>query len=510
MQFVSVAAFVLMIASPSLADGKYFAKTVVVADPTIASQRAVISWRNGVQTLIVESAIAGDGDAFGWVLPLPAQPTRVEQTRPGALRTAAELIQPSIVDDRDGRGAVTGAAILLAIVSLLSALLLVTRSRKLMGWIIIALLFSGTLIGLLLPALAKARGEVAIDGVLVVQATRAGLYDVSVITGESADAVCDWLSSRKFRCDAQSMEAIAAYVNEGWCFVVAEVHRDAVSDFAPHPLKVQFPVEKPVYPMRLTAVGSNGITLDLFVIANGRASANGFDAWMCDRFSLQQGQDFSSEKFSYAIGERTRTQIGHPDLVECFWNGAILTHLRADMTAEQMRSDVDIAFSEYAPVHHRVYSKRGALGVATAVGLLVMSAAVLVVLISMLGHSITPRVAVLGLIGAIFISVVAAFGTRMMLDVRPVQSVGNALIWRSWAQRMFYDLARHHESMTVQNALDIARSTDAWTRHPGDPLGDHPNGIVIESDETGDRVVLYDWRAAPHVLTIGSPVSIGD
>ena len=87
---------ILHTASAAVADGKYFHRPTVAgeADPAMPFQRALIAYRDGVETMLVESAVQGTGGDLGWVIPLPVGPTSINARTPGALRSALRRLRP--------------------------------------------------------------------------------------------------------------------------------------------------------------------------------------------------------------------------------------------------------------------------------------------------------------------------------------------------------------------------------------------------------------------------------
>ncbi|MHC5054745.1 MAG: hypothetical protein ACYTKD_08510 [Planctomycetota bacterium] len=73
-----VGAIALLACPPALADGKYFPERAVEKPVAIPSQRAVIRFKDSRETRIIESAAESDSKSLGWVIPLPAEPDRVE------------------------------------------------------------------------------------------------------------------------------------------------------------------------------------------------------------------------------------------------------------------------------------------------------------------------------------------------------------------------------------------------------------------------------------------------
>ena len=102
-QFILVFLFVLSVCEFSLADGFYIPE-VRQKLPDIPVQRALIKYRQGIETLMIESTLNGSGKNFGWVIPVPGQPLQFEKLSPGLLKTLSVQIGPSINHFRPDRG----------------------------------------------------------------------------------------------------------------------------------------------------------------------------------------------------------------------------------------------------------------------------------------------------------------------------------------------------------------------------------------------------------------------
>ena len=70
--FLSV--IVLLLASALHADGKYWPERAIAAEPSIPLQRALITYRDGSETLIVESTFDSPSPPSGGSSPCPANP----------------------------------------------------------------------------------------------------------------------------------------------------------------------------------------------------------------------------------------------------------------------------------------------------------------------------------------------------------------------------------------------------------------------------------------------------
>lgn len=103
-QFNQLVLVVLGVSHNALwADGKYFPEKASKKAPSIPRQRAVLAWKDGMETLIIESALDGEGQEFGWIIPLPAEPCTIEQASTGFLDTLSLNLQPKITHDLSER-----------------------------------------------------------------------------------------------------------------------------------------------------------------------------------------------------------------------------------------------------------------------------------------------------------------------------------------------------------------------------------------------------------------------
>lgn len=84
------------LAAEARADGMKFPPKAVRKLPRIPRQQALIRHRDGEQTLIIGTTIDGEGDRFGWIMPVPATPTNLEATEPGLFEVLASALGPEI------------------------------------------------------------------------------------------------------------------------------------------------------------------------------------------------------------------------------------------------------------------------------------------------------------------------------------------------------------------------------------------------------------------------------
>ncbi len=497
----------------ALADGKYFGAATLADSPAIASQRALVIWRDGRETLVVESTVRpGSSESLGWVVPLPAKPDSIGPCTPGTLKSLVSLLTPRILDWRTGEDWMSLGIPALLLSLMVCFVMLTTGPKRLLGLLIV--LCGLLLIGLFLPALATARGFAA-AGVEVQSAGEVGSYDVSIISGDSSAAITDWLESNGFSCDAQAKSIFADYVAQGWCFAVAKLVRAHAGPMTPHPLKLSFPTSKPVYPMRLTGLTSEPLMLDLFVLADQIGSVKSLKTWRADRYRFSFGKDCFDVQRPQFVSEG-ESLVGMPSVVGLMWDGCVMTRLHGRLQPNQMQQDFQINFAPYLkPIRHSVYSKTAALRRSVGMAMLVLAAALPIVIMRARrrdnGIVSLPQC----LLGALALVTLGA-SVYATCDVQPM--VVDRELWRR--SRSYPDLICRslkelkekpkspvHELQAVLNDLGLQTFfAPQWQ-------GDTPLGFEIETHNDGWALTLFDSHGLPSRCLItpdGSLVPLSD
>lgn len=410
------------------ADGKVFAREGVVA--TIPDQRALIHFADGVQTLVIETRFASSGSPtggqesnaesregpsgspsrsssgdFAWVVPVPSVPELIEVT-PGLMPTVQANFQPRLA-----RVEAMGPLLTLAICAVILALIMLSvrgigvAAAAGLGFcfVFVVLIF--------LPALGKSRGIQAGEtgDVQLHDRRMVGRLEVVTISGESGSALVSWLAKDGFATSPDSEAVIDAYAKEGWTFCAARLAPGAPGTSGPatpHPLGFRFKTEKAIYPMRLTATGSESLSVDLYVFGSGMASAANFEPVRCGTLM------FGGANPRYPPTD-DRILAGHEGLMEIVGSARVATKLSATLTPEQMRNDVVIDWVEKRSIGARVYGRAGARDRAIAAGSLVVIAGSLLTLFWAGLMKPTVQQSFRHLVGVVLLAIVASGIVRL-------------------------------------------------------------------------------------------------
>lgn len=110
-------------------------------------------------------------------------------------------------------------------------------------------------------------------GVDVIGRDTVGGYDVSRLAADDPQALNRWLLSNGYTLPPAAESILADYIDEGWSFVAIRLAPEAEGRLKP--LRVSFPTDEFVYPMRLAQLGTEPVNLTLYTLADGERQVDG-------------------------------------------------------------------------------------------------------------------------------------------------------------------------------------------------------------------------------------------
>ena len=368
------------------ADGKHYPEKAYKKAPAIPSQRAILTYKDGVEKLTIESALDGKGQEFGWVIPLPSKPTEFEKASPGLIKTFSLFVQPKIVHDLAEELWVLWR--IAALITFGSLIFVATKPPLRILWLV---LFFFIFVGLSMPHLGTSPARTAatdIPGIKIHEIRQVGSYELTVLETEGSQALDAWLEGNGFTGLSKEDEKIVSdYVQDGWYFVAAKLSRQGDGYSRPHPLSMSFACDKPVYPIRLTSTVGSNVYLELYVIADRQATCDVLTLEVSDTYRFREERKWRhSERIipSDFAGETYSRSIGHPDAVKFMWDGCVLSKLCGTLKPEQMSEDIVLQLKTGEPYRERYYSRRGARD--TGLAILLRVWCILPILLAVLYH----------------------------------------------------------------------------------------------------------------------------
>lgn len=342
---------------------------LVEARPAIPVQRAVVKWDGELETMIVESTLAAPRGRYGWVVPVPVRPEFVRAVKPEYV--SQSFAQVGVPVKRLSTKDPTTALIFAAAISVL-LLTAGLRYRNLeVGWRLCAYAGEALVCALVMLAVLQNDGPTKIAAKSVASAANPppgrmkamldvqslgtiGSYDVSVLKGEDASEVLNWLRKHHIRVPKSAKSAIENYAREDWFFVAAEFRKDEDRPLPPHPLKVVFRTGEPVYPMRLTGTQDQPLRLELLVVGDRQAKVEPLHLWRSgnDPVVVNVMRDPWMDKEVFGDWKGNQYAMAK--------DGEVITYLRAEVQPEEMREDYRLTWGPYERFEAEVVDRRQA------------------------------------------------------------------------------------------------------------------------------------------------------
>lgn len=484
-------------------DGKAFPLPTVAAPPTIPQQRAMIVWKDGMETLAVESTFETESKEVGWVLPLPAKPAKLETASPGMLQSMSFSLRSRIINEIwDGKSFLVPLLIICSVVSLCSLISPRITALNMFLLIIMCVFIYSVFTVSLHMGRSGGMGVECTDDVTVLSSEQVGNYTTSVIQTKTPEALSDWLKDNGFKTLEESDKVVVRdYITRQWVFVVAKLRKENDQPLTPHPILATFPAKAPIYPMKLTALAGGGKTrVELFVVADEQAKAKEFQTIAADTFTPVAPNRKGYRNYMEAVPQayyksgQTDLIIGNPDAQKLLWPGCVVTRLIADLSPDDMSRDVECTMKSCSPYREQFYSEVAKSKLIENIGLL--GAVIVVVMLGLIfrrgrepGNRSRELMFPLGaLIGVFVVTGVlwAAFPARKALVGIQYSSQGlySNFGWQVWEIQQAVDEGKIDETMNdeelkaavtkaikseIEDLFDnpYTQETMIWQRSPG-------------------------------------------
>ncbi len=229
-----------------LADGCFVFKWNKEIDINEPTQKAIIVHDAGREEMLLQVKYEGPLEEFGWLIPTPSLP-KVEK---GSMEPFYELSQ--LTQRRFGMSQHNGV-----------------------------------------QSLGEAKG--AREDVKVIEIKTVGAYEVAILSAQDSGSLTRWLADHDYSLPEGKSEIIDEYIHRGWYFIAAKIELNKGIDLkmasnseaknreirtSPqrtiqaklstgelHPLLISFDTAKPVFPLKISAVGGKTSEVSLYVIA---------------------------------------------------------------------------------------------------------------------------------------------------------------------------------------------------------------------------------------------------
>lgn len=499
------------------ADGKVMGR-MVATSVTTPDQRAMLHFSNGVERLVIETSLVGDGTDFAWLVPLPSEP-RIEVVSKGFFRHLAASFEPNLVTR------VSDHWVPLLAIGLVVFLVISCWRRKTPGDAMIstvAILLGAMLALAAVPNFVRARttasSSVSSPSVRVLQRTTIGDYATATLASPDGRALIDWLNTNRFHVPATVLPVVSDYAAKGWVFVAARLNRTEAarkrSDLAP--LAFTFRTERAVYPLRLTGVDNGPCSVELYVFGDQRAAARGFEVEYCGQ-PVEEQPSHEEVVWRHGVPREWFGQVNrggyrfyNEEVRRLAFPAAVTTKLTGTLRPRDMQEDAWIRWQPVREVRPTLHTAEAAL--TESINWAAFAGVPGFLLVFLVAPRLTAKTA--GRLAAAVLILVAAGGFGRLgtarLTVVSREPWISSLSSRWWGMLAVIE---HYDQERVQERRPPPKSFDAFRQglddyaaesirniFTGRPLLHEPTpgNVALRPVPHGVEVYWYDFHAAPH------------
>ena len=343
--------------------------------PDIPVQRALVKYQGGTEALIIESTLNGENGDYGWIIPVPSQPTKFAKVSPGLLKTISFQIQPKI-HHVEPYAKVLGIRIegLFAILVLITCFCIgrwgVRRNIPTLVFLAVAFFMLPNFIVYRSGPGATSKTNPAVK---ITSSAIVGDYDVLVLEVQDSSVLNTWLANKglsPFPVEADPL--IDDYIARDWVFAVAMLRTISDGTTTPHPILLEFETDQPVYPMRLTGIPGSMLYLELYIVGENEAVPVNYNLKKeyCNYYDHGKIPNYRNNPLDNQSGFIPRKflgpymEIAHADALKVMWDGCVVTKLAGHVTSDEMMHDMLFQFKEADPFRLEMYSFAGAINLA--------------------------------------------------------------------------------------------------------------------------------------------------
>jgi hypothetical protein len=250
------------------AGGHVYASEKSAQPPEILQERAVLSWHDGKQTIIIEDAIS-NANASAWIIPVPGKPSRIEQLPDAYFAFLGSHYGMKLIDG--SYFCFPGFAIFFALAAGASLVAFnATPWRLAMALIVSFVLSAAVMLILLWGAGGYPHGPVGrYDYSPVVD------YETAILAPSNPDAGRAWLRENGLQVSVKQEESLKDYAARGWYLVAARLRATTNEAVRTRPILIQCPSRAAVFPGGMADQRADAHNLDLYVVGKQTGGLEG-------------------------------------------------------------------------------------------------------------------------------------------------------------------------------------------------------------------------------------------
>ena len=204
----------------------------------ITQERAIIRWDGQTEDIVMALQVQGDATEAAWIMPVPS-PAQVKLGDPRMLDFLQDYTKP--------------------------------REETVYE---------------ILPMIGALGEGASGSAVTLLDRREIGLYDVSTLAANDAQALTDWLNTNGYKFPSNASQIFQTYVEQKWYYIAARVSPNKASSVKGEldPLWLTFKSDRVIYPMRPSALARGPMGVFLYILSDHRMNVAGlrteFAGWI--------------------------------------------------------------------------------------------------------------------------------------------------------------------------------------------------------------------------------------
>lgn len=294
-----------------LADGCFVWRWNKKRDITEPSQKALVCYKDGNETLVLQVKFSGTASEFGWLVPVPSKPVIK------ALEDNENPFPQLSYYNQKRRN---------------------KREKRL--------------------SKSGFGGKDTEKRTVVLEHSFKGVYETAILSSNSSKSLQNWLKTHEFNISEEAKIILDDYINRKWLFAAFKI-RTAIDSLELQKLKtgelqsisLKFKTDRPVYPMKISSINKGMTDLQIYTLSEGglRLSPSGSLPQMLEQYEVAEWQKnnryVKNEKTEHPVVSIKEIPLAFKAAQAETWTNVRMLAYRAIILPEEMNSDYWFEFA---------------------------------------------------------------------------------------------------------------------------------------------------------------------
>ncbi len=301
----------LTLSSNIFADGCFVWRWNKKRDITEPSQKALICYKDSIETLVLQVKFSGTASEFGWLVPVPSKPVinaLEDNENPFPQLSYYNQKRKNKEEKQLSKSGIGGRN---------------TKKRT-----------------------------------VVLEHSFKGVYETAILSSNSSESLQNWLNTHEFNISKEAKTILDDYINRKWLFAAFKI-RTAVDTLELQklktgelqPISLKFKTDRPVYPMKISSINRGMTDLQIYTLSEGglRLSPSGSLPQMLEQYEMAEWQKnyryIKYEKIEHPVVAIKEIPLAFKAAQAETWKNVRMIAYRALILPEEMDGDYWFEFA---------------------------------------------------------------------------------------------------------------------------------------------------------------------